>query len=165
MSFLRKNMRVSTIIRPDTGMRDDKTEYPLLALREAVLNALVHRDYSMHTESILIEVIMYKDRLEIRNPGGLYGRLTVDQLGKVRPDTRNPILARAMETLGYTENRYSGIPTIQREMKNAGMKEALFTNLINEFIVTFYNDVSDEKGSVEQETLTLLEFCKKPKSR
>lgn len=50
---------------------------------------------------------MYRNRLEIRNPGGLYGRLTIDTLGKVQPDTRNPVLARALETLGLAENRYS----------------------------------------------------------
>lgn len=165
MSFLRKNIRVSTIIKTDTGMRADKTEYPLLALREAVLNALVHRDYSTHTETIPIEIIMYKDRLEIRNPGGLYGRLTVDQLGKIRPDTRNPVLARAMETLGYTENRYSGIPTIQREMKKAGMREAQFTNLRNEFVVTFYNENLGESISGDNQTSALLKFCKEPKTR
>lgn len=48
-------------------MRDDKTEYPLLTLREAVLNALVHGDYSTHTETIPIKVIMCKDRLEMGN--------------------------------------------------------------------------------------------------
>ena len=47
-------------------------EYPLDALREAVLNALVHRDYSTHTENMPIQLIMFYDRVEIRNPGGLY---------------------------------------------------------------------------------------------
>lgn len=79
-------------------------------MRETVLNALVHRDYSIHTEGMPIQLTMYSDRLEVANPGGLYGRLTVDQLGKVQPDTRNPVLVTAMESLGQTENRYSGIP-------------------------------------------------------
>ncbi len=108
---------------------------------------------------------MYKDRVEIRNPGGLYGRLTVDQLGKVRPDTRNPILARALETLGFTENRYSGIPTIQREMRAAGMEEALFTDHKSEFIVTFYNGDKRVIEKAESKNKTLLDFCKEPKSR
>jgi ATP-dependent DNA helicase RecG len=49
MRFLYKNMKVKTVIDPDTGKRKDKTEYPIIALREAVLNALIHRDYSIHT--------------------------------------------------------------------------------------------------------------------
>ena len=68
MKFLVKNMKVRTIIDPNTGERADKTEYPIVALREAVLNALIHRDYSIHTEAMPIEVVMYKDRVEIRIP-------------------------------------------------------------------------------------------------
>ena len=167
MKFLVKNMKVRTIIDPNTGERADKTEYPVVALREAVLNALIHRDYSIHTEAMPIEVVMYKDRVEIRNPGGLYGRLTVDKLGKVQPDTRNPVLARAMETLGKTENRYSGIPTMIMEMKKAGMKEPVFENLRNEFAVTFYNSTDAEAEPDEQEEpeKDLLVFCKEPKTR
>ena len=46
-----------------------------------------------------IQIIMYEDRMEIKNPGGIYGRIKVDQLGKMQPDTRNPVLALALETL------------------------------------------------------------------
>lgn len=167
MKFLSKNMKVKTIIDPNTGERADKTEYPIVALREAVLNAIIHRDYSMHTEAMPIEVVMYKDRVEVRNPGGLYGRLTIDKLGKVQPDTRNPVLARAMETLGKTENRYSGIPTMILEMRKAGMKEPVFENLRNEFAVTFYNSLNNETDKNEQESVEkdILTFCKEPKTR
>lgn len=172
MKFVKKNMRVRTVIEKETGKRADKTEYPLVAVREAVLNSLVHRDYSIHTEAMPIEVIMYKDRLEIRNPGGLYGRLTLDKLGKVQPDTRNPVLARAMETLGITENRYSGIPTIQRELRNAGMREAVFSDSRNEFAVTFYNkEEQQELRNIDMVILSegevqgIVEFCRTPKSR
>ena len=121
MVFLEKHMDIRTVIRPETGERADQTEYPVTALREAVLNALIHRDYSCHTESMPIEILMFYNRIEIRSPGGLYGRVRLEQLGRMQPDTRNPVLARAMETLGYTENRYSGIPTIRRVLKEAGM--------------------------------------------
>lgn len=165
MKFLGKNMKVRTIVDPVTGERADKTEYPVVALREAVLNAIIHRDYSMHTEAMPIEVVMYKDRVEIRNPGGLYGRLTVDKLGKVQPDTRNPVLARAMETLGKTENRYSGIPTMILEMKKAGMRVPVFENLRSEFAVIFYNSLEKEKEEPENEERDLLVFCREPRTR
>lgn len=175
MAFLLKNMKIRTIVDPETGKRKDKMEYPVIAVREAVLNALIHRDYSVHTEAMPIEIIFYKNRLEIRNPGGLYGRLTVDQLGRVTPDTRNPVLARALEALNITENRYSGIPTMQRELREAGMKEAVFADSRREFVVTFYNDegadipamvcerqdyvvYSDEEGLI-------LDYCREPRSR
>lgn len=105
ISFVRTNMRTATKIDPKTGKRIDVPQYPVIAVREAVLNALVHRDYSFHTEGMPIQLVMYSDRMEITNPGGLYGRLTVDQLGQEQPDTRNPALVTAMETLG--KNRES----------------------------------------------------------
>ena len=166
LKFLQKNLKIRTIIDPRTGMRADQFEYPLIALREAILNALIHRDYSIHTEAMPVEMILYKNRLEIRNPGGLYGRLTIDKLGKVQPDTRNPVLARAMETLGLVENRYSGIPTIQREMRNAGLREAVFADSRNEFSVTFYNDEKREISLLDaKQEQRILEFCEIPRSR
>lgn len=118
---------------------------------------------------------MYTDRIVITNPGGLYGRLTVDQLGNAQPDTRNPVLVTAMETLGNTENRYSGIPTIRYAMSNLGLPAPEFLDSRGEFSVTLYNkaaldtmssqipekrelpDDLDEKG--------LLEFCRIPRTR
>ena len=91
MQFVRKNMRTKTIIDPLTGRREDRTDYPMTAVREVIVNALVHRDYSMHTEGMPIQLILFEDRMEIRNPGGIYGRIRADKLGKVQPDTRNPI--------------------------------------------------------------------------
>lgn len=51
-----------------------------------MLNALVHRDYSIHTEGMPIQIIMFEDHIEIKNPGEIYGRIRVDQLGKVQPE-------------------------------------------------------------------------------
>lgn len=86
LGFVRNNMRTATVIDQKTGKRSDIPQYPMDAIREAVLNALVHRDYSFHTEGMPIQLIMYTDRLEISNPGGLYVRLTIDQLGHAQPD-------------------------------------------------------------------------------
>ena len=68
LQFVRRNMRHRTIIDPDTGKRADRTDYPLTAVREAVLNALVHRDYSMHTEAMPIQFCSLRTgwRSEIR---------------------------------------------------------------------------------------------------
>lgn len=174
LSFVRSNMRVSTRIDPISGMRKDQPDYPMDAVREAVLNALVHRDYSIHTEGMPIQLVMYADRLEVINPGGLYGRLTVDQLGKVQPDTRNPVLVTAMETLGKTENRYSGIPRIRHAMKELSLPAPEFIDSRGSFKVVLYNkrhnaglqtaaeeplpsDLSDPKH--------LLAFCRTTRSR
>lgn len=164
LQFVKNNMRVSTVINPQTGKRNDKADYPLTAVREVILNALVHRDYSIHTEGMPIQLKMYNDRLEVENPGGLYGRMTIDQLGKVQPDTRNPVLATAMETLGLTENRYSGIPTICSEMKNAGLPAPKFEDNKESFTVTLYNNTESLKDGMDS-TDSLLEFCSIPRTR
>lgn len=139
VGFCKRNMKVKTIIDPDTGKRKDKTEYPVNAVREAVLNALIHRDYSVHTEGTPVQMNFFKDRLEIHSPGNLYGRMTVEQLGQARPDLRNPALAVMAESLTEAENRYSGIPTIRKEMAQAGLPEPVFENRRNEFVVILYN--------------------------
>ncbi len=139
VEFVRRNSRVKTIIDAD-GHRNDKPEYPIAAIREVILNALVHRDYSIHTENIPIRIEMYRDRMEITNSGGLYGKITIDELGKVRPETRNAVLANILELLKITENRYSGIPTIRMEFRNAGLPEPTFSARHGEFKVVMKND-------------------------
>ncbi len=162
--FVRRNMKNMTIISSETGKRTDKTEYPVIAVRELILNALIHRDYSIHTDQAPITIRMYSDRLEIENPGGLYGRMTLDQLGKVSADTRNPFLSNALEIMGETENRYSGIPTIINAMEEYGLPAPKFENDRGVFKATLFNSnyVQYDAHSDEKE---ILEFCTIPRSR
>ena len=133
---------------------------------KTIINALVHRDYSIHTEGMPIQIIMYEDRMEIRNPGGIYGRIKVDQLGKMQPNTRNPVLALALETLRVTENRYSGIPTIRREMEKFHLREPKFADERGSFTVTFYKSGNISKVEPElEEVNNLLVFCRTPRTR
>ena len=165
MVFCKRNMKIKTIIDSKTGKRNDRTEYPINAVREAILNALIHRDYSVHTEGTPIQINFFTDRLEIHSPGGLYGRMTVEQLGKARPDLRNPTLATMAESLNQAENRYSGIPTIRMEMKEYGLPEPEFKNGRNEFVVTLYNKEIEQKKICLTLEDKIVEFCKEPKSR
>ncbi len=143
VEFVERNSRVKTII-DEQGRRRDKPEFPMKAIREVILNALVHRDYSIHTEGTPITICMFNDRIEITNKGGLYGRISVDLLGKVQPETRNPVIANILELLGETENRYSGIPTIRKEMERAGLPEPLFLARNGEFKVILRNNLRSE---------------------
>lgn len=171
LAFVQRNIRIKTIIDPETGKRADRGDYPLTAVREAILNALIHRDYSLNTEGMPIQLLLFEDRFEVRNPGGLYGRLRVDQLGKVQPDTRNPMLVAAMEVLGETENRYSGIPTMRRELAQAGMPEPEFRDERGTFVVCFRK--AGEAPKMEPVTThgdrtpdeRLLSFCAVPRTR
>ena len=172
MQLCKRNMKVRTIINPETGMRQDRTEYPMEAIREAILNALIHRDYSIHTEGTPVQIDFFADRLEIHSPGCLYGLMTVEQLGHARPDLRNPALAIMAEALTGAENRYSGIPTMRRELAAYGLPEPVFENRRNEFVVTFYNGTTAElpapvptPAEQEGEAKSLLDFCKTPRTR
>jgi ATP-dependent DNA helicase RecG len=168
MSFAKINIKARTIIY-ESGKRTDKTEYPLKAVREIILNALIHRDYSVHTQSSPIRMMFFVDRFEVENPGGLYGRLTLDELGKVGADTRNPAIAAALEILIDTENRFSGIPTIRHEMRAAGLPAPVFDSSRGVFRATLYNGSgrANEKGAasgIDFET-RIIAFCETPRTR
>ena len=152
MQFVNRNMRIKTIINPHNGKREDRPDYPLTAVREAVLNALVHRDYSIHTEGMPIQLIMFEDRMEIRNPGRL---------------SQNPVIASELEVLKVTEKRYSGIPTIRRMMQEYDLQQPEFIDERGSFIVKLYKDVM-EQTVVEMDGVDnreLLLFCKTPRTR
>lgn len=163
LAFVRRNMKVKTIINEE-GIRADKPEYPIKAIREIVLNALIHRDYSIHTDRSPIRLVMYEDRLELENPGGLYGRITIDDLGKTAADTRNPYLAGALEILIDSENRFSGIPTVISELKKVGMPAPVFIDRRGAFKVVFYKNavVGDEDVDIIRE---IINYCITPRSR
>ena len=166
VDFVRINSRNTTII-DDDGKRRDKEEYPVRAVREAILNGLVHRDYSIHTQNVPVRIEIYRDRLEVISPGGLYGKITIDSLGKVHPDTRNAALANILELLGVTENRYSGIPTIRAECHKAGILPPVFQVRRGEFVVTFksklyFSQVKRNGQSVQND---ILSFCEVPRTR
>jgi len=173
LNFCMRNMKVRTTISQETGQRVDYTEYPLEALREAILNALIHRDYSIYTEGTPVQIDFFSDRVEVHSPGSLYGRMSVEQLGKCRPDLRNPALAVMTESLTKAENRYSGIPTMRRAMREHGLPEPKFENRRHEFVVTLYNQPvtahietpSPLPDSHTNPTDRLLDFCKTPRSR
>ena len=132
-----------------------------------MLNALIHRDYSLYTEGTPIQIYMFTDRLEIHSPGSLYGRMTVEQLGTAKLDLRNPALAVMAEMITEAENRYSGIPTMYREMHAFGLPEPQFENRRDEFVVTFFNQRESEsvRESFSLGEQDLLAFCKVPRTR
>lgn len=173
VKFVERNMRVKTVI-DDDGRRIDKPEFPKKAIREVILNALIHRDYSFHTEGVPITIRMFSDRMEVINKGGIYGRISVDLLGKVNPDTRNPTLANVLEVLRVTENRFSGVPTIRKEMSEAGLPEPIFKSNRGEFTVTLKNNLEESRATITATKKTsvlsnrdqsLLLFCKTPRTR
>lgn len=135
---IHRNLKTRTLI---TGlMHQEIPEYPLDALREALVNAVVHRDYSRFALGTQVQVRIFPDRIEIQNPGGLHGPVTIDRLGEPGvQSTRNALLARLLEELGPMENRGSGIQTILKAMRQAHLAPPRFEDRGTLFKVTFNN--------------------------
>lgn len=140
MSFIHRNTKNRVII-DENGNRNDKKEYPLDAIREAVANALIHRDYSIQTETAYISVNIYYDRIEIISPGNLYGINRLENIDtNSNMEVRNPTIIKILEeSTSMIENRHSGIPTMKREMKKHGLKEPEFYEERDSFKVIFRN--------------------------
>ncbi|MCO6559046.1 MAG: putative DNA binding domain-containing protein [Bifidobacterium sp.] len=153
LEFVGTNTKTSISISDTTGERVDMPDYPIGAVRELVMNALIHRDYSIHTQGMPVQLQIFSNRMVISNPGGLYGRLSIDELGQAQPVTRNPTIVSIMELLGITENRYSGIPTVRRIMRENGQPEPVFENRGDEFIVTLYPKTDKAAPSVTTPTI------------
>lgn len=125
-----------------TGRRD-VYDYPVEALREVIVNALIHRDYSTYSRGTPVQIVLYADRLIVANPGGLFGAVTEDDLGgEGVSSTRNPVLVKLLQDVHLPdsdrtvcENRASGIPTMLRELRRAGSALPEFHNRITRFKV------------------------------
>lgn len=96
--------------------------YPMPAVRELLMNAVMHRDYESNAA---IRFYWFRDRIEIQNPGGLYGSVTAETFPG-QNDYRNPKIAEAMKTLGYVERFGRGIARTQRFLHENGNPEAEF---------------------------------------
>jgi ATP-dependent DNA helicase RecG len=86
--------------------RETSYRYPLDAVREALLNAFVHRDW---TRSIEVEVVNYSDRLEVVSPGALQNSMTIEKMLAGQRSPRNPIIVEIMRDYGYVDMRGMGV--------------------------------------------------------
>ena len=134
LAFVRRNMRVAALFPQAEARRQDLPEYPLAAVREALTNAVVHRDYGRGGR---VMVRMFEDRLEVQNPGGLPEGLTLQEVtergGFSYP--RNPTLARVMRDWGRMEEVGRGLLRIRREMEALGSEYPIFESDRHQFQV------------------------------
>ena len=122
MRFVDRNTR--TAQRIEGLKRDEISEYPRKAVREAITNAVMHRDWFFEGANVFVEV--YSDRLEIVSPGSLPMGLSEADLGN-RSVRRNPLVADLLHRIGYIEKAGTGIRRIREEAEHHGCPEPTFT--------------------------------------
>lgn len=137
-SFVAHNSRTKVVIKD--GERIDVPEYPETAIREIILNALMHRDYGPYCNGTPVRLTLFSDRLECWNPGGVYGGQNIDDIGYANMPTRNPTLVSLLEIQKTAENRHSGIPVIREEAASRGLRQPEFLDRNGSFLVRFFNE-------------------------
>jgi ATP-dependent DNA helicase RecG len=99
-------------------------DYPYVALRQIVYNALMHRAYESNTP---VRVNWYRDRVDVISPGGTYGDVTADNFGRTEITSyRNPLVAEIMKNAGYTERFGAGLGIARRALERNGNPPADF---------------------------------------
>lgn len=132
--ILQDEIRVGAVVR---GLeRREQWQYPPTAIREALVNAVAHRDYRVRGRAI--EVRMFADRLEISSPGGLPGYITLDNIVDEH-FSRNPRIVNGLFQWGYIEELGLGVDLMIQDMVNAGHPPPQFRPTDYSFTVIFEN--------------------------
>jgi ATP-dependent DNA helicase RecG len=142
MNALRKHLNVRFEIKG--VVRQDVWDYPLGALREAVINALIHRDYLSTAE---IQIKIYDDRIWIWNPGKLPPQIKLEELKKEHSSyPRNPLIANAFYLAGFIERWGSGTERMVQLCMEQGLPEPEYKEEFGGFSVYFYKDIYTEEN-------------------
>jgi ATP-dependent DNA helicase RecG len=136
MAFLLRDLRLEYKIET-AGPREEILEIPEEALREAVVNAIAHRDYNEKRANIQVDI--FDDRVEINSPGGLPPVIKKQDFGK-RSFPRNPLLFSLFKSVNLVEKVGSGIERMRHVMKQAGLPAPVF-EFTNFFTVTFIRPI------------------------
>lgn len=142
VSNMRRGMRIRGLAREET------TEYPLAVVREAIVNAIAHRDYSIRGEGI--RLLMFSDRLEVYSPGRLPGHVTLENIKDERY-SRNEAIVAVLTDLGYIERLGYGIDRMFAAMQEAGLPAPEFAETAAGFRVTLRSAGDDLVSPQPQE--------------
>lgn len=146
-------------ITGESFQRQEVWDYPLPALREALLNAIVHRNY--HIREAEIQVKIYDEKIWIYNPGGLPEGLSVEQLSEPHSSIpRNPLIADVFYRAGYIEKFGTGTLRIIEALKEAGHPEPEFKEEANGFVVQLFRsegaEISIPEGLNERQRTAMM---------
>jgi ATP-dependent DNA helicase RecG len=165
MKFIKTYMMVSYSF-DGSIKRKERWDYPMTALREAVLNAIVHRDYQNPSD---IQIKIYDDKIVIASPGKLYGDMTLEKLQQknYQSSLRNKLIAEAFYLTGHIEKYGSGFIRIENELKAYPHISYEFKDIANAMQMTFYKnqDVGVNEGVNEGVNKLYMTIRKHPNKR
>ena len=119
------DLHVQVAVELESAPRERRQpDYPVVALQQLARNALIHRDYE--STNAPVRLYWFHGRVEISNPGGLYGQVTRANFGQGVTDYRNPLIAEAMHVLGYVQRFGYGVPLAKRHLRDNGNPEPEF---------------------------------------
>ncbi|MBI4881355.1 MAG: putative DNA binding domain-containing protein [Planctomycetes bacterium] len=121
MRFVARNTRAAWKI--EAVQRQDIPEYPMKGLREAIINAVMHRDWYMDGANVFVE--LYTDRIEVVSPGGLPKGMTLADLGK-KSVRRNAVIADLLHRIDFIEKAGTGVKRIRDEARDGGYPEPVW---------------------------------------
>ena len=148
MRFVERNTR--TAYRIEGLRRENVPEYPMKALREAITNAVMHRDWFFEGANVFVE--LYTDRIEVISPGGLPKGLTPKDLGR-ESRRRNPLIADLLHRIGFVEKAGAGIRGIREEARDFDCPEPKFA--ADSFVTVTFRPNPAVRPVAEQVTLQI----------
>lgn len=156
VSNMRRGMRI-------TGMqREETTQYPLPVVREAIVNAIAHRDYSIRGEGI--RLLLFSDRMEIYSPGRLPGHVTLENLKDERY-SRNEVIVAILSDLGYIERLGYGIDRMIATMAEAGLPDPIFEETTAGFRVILYAEHEEQSSPAPESSQWQLGYLNERQER
>ena len=148
VDFVLSKINLSVGTRAESTQAPVNYEIPKEVVREAIVNAVAHRDY---TSNASVQVMLFSDRLEVLNPGRLPPALTLEQLRETHPSVpNNRLLARSLYLAQYIEEMGTGTLDIIRRCKDAGLSEPEFTDS-GGFKTTIWRAKPPERINVQPE--------------
>ncbi|NLX47113.1 MAG: DeoR family transcriptional regulator [Euryarchaeota archaeon] len=149
-AFIFRNIKVG--LKIEGMVSQEVPEYPVAAIRELLINAVVHRDYF---DCNGVQVSIFDDRIEIVNPGRLLPGLSISALGSISIQ-RNPLLYGLLRELRIVEGMASGIPRIRSAMMEAGLPDPRFEEIAGFFKVTLLNSSARELSPITDRQKRML---------
>lgn len=135
--FVMEHTRLGERFSDENPARETIYQYPLMAVREGLINALVHRDYEAYEGTVNVEI--HKDHLIISNAGGLYGGMTIERLKAGHLSAfRNPDMANYLNVRGFMEMTGRGCFLIQEACRMNGLPEPQWEADERSVTLTFY---------------------------